>query len=177
MIHSFPRLGALALALLLPLAACDSGSDGSDGGDFDVTDYVGTYTGAVTTNFTTADSTITAAAPISIRVAAPASGNTVTLTITPTPGDPITLNGTYDANGAVFSIPNSTLVMRIDGDGDVSGTGTLPFFDVTLRATTTGRVTSARFDLTADVTVTEGSATVPANSSGTVRFEAVRSST
>lgn len=173
MIRTLSRLGALLL-LLVSVAACDSSSDG---GDFDVTDYVGIYTGAVTTEFETADSTITAVAPVSITVAAPAGGNTVTLAITPTGGDPITLNGTYDATGAVFPVPNSTLVIRIDGDGDVSGTGTLPFFDVTLRATTAGRVTSARFLLTADFTVTEGTDTTPVGTTGSVRFEALRSST
>ncbi len=173
MIRTLSRFGALLL-LLVTVAACDSGDSGSD---FDVTDYVGTYTGAVTTEFTVADSTVTAATPITVVVAAPSGGNAVTLRITPTGGDPITLSGTYDADGAVFSIPNSTLVMRIDGDGNVSGTGTLPFFDVTLRATMTGRVTTPRFLLTADVTVTEGTDTVPVGTMGSIRFEALRSST
>lgn len=173
MIRTLSRLGALAL--LLPLAACDSTTD-DDGGSFDVTAYTGTYTGAATTTFTTPDTTLTTTTALGVAIAAPAGGNAVTITMTPTGGTPVVFSGTYDANGAVFPVPNSTLVMRVDSDGDISGDGTLPFFDVTLDAETSGRITRERFLLTADVRVTEGNDEVPDGATGRIEFEALRSS-
>ena len=163
------RLGALAL--LLALAACDSTDDA---GSFDVADYVGTYNGAATVRFDGPDGPVEQSTPLVVRVVAPAGGNTVTITLTPEGGEPIVFAGTHDADGAVFPVSGSTLVMRVDADGDISGTGTLPFFDVTLRATTSGRVTPERLLITADVEVTEGTPDTPAGTEGQVTFEALR---
>lgn len=166
-----PRLLA-ALAAVLLVAGCDS----SDPDTFRVTDYVGTYTGAVTTSFSTPDTTVTAVTALTVSVAVPAGGNTVVVTMTPAGSAPVVFNGTYDTNGAVFPVPNSTLVVRVAANGAISGAGTVPFFDLGLQATTTGSITSARFLLTANVTVVQGNAEVPAGATGVITFEALRSS-
>ncbi len=169
MARFLPRFGVLVL--LLALAACDS----SDGGDtFDVADYVGTYNGTARTTFDGPDGPVEQSTALVVRVTAPASGNTVRITMTPAGGEPIVFNGTHDANGAVFPVPGSTLVMRVDADGDVSGSGTLPFFDVTLQATTSGSVTPQRILITADVEVIEGTPDTPAGTNGEITFEALR---
>ncbi len=169
MLRLTSRLGALAL--VIALAACDSADNDAA---FRVADYVGTYNGAATVRFDGPDGPVEQSTPLTVRVTAPAGGNTVTITMTPEGGTPIVFNGTHDADGAVFPVPNSTLVMRVDGDGDVSGSGTLPFFDVTLRATTSGRITPERLLITADVEVTEGTPDTPAGTGGEVTFEALR---
>lgn len=169
MARLLPRVGVLALALTL--AACDS-ADG--GATFVAADYVGTYNGTATTRFDGPDGPVEQSTALVVRVAAPATGNAVTITMTPEGGEPIVFAGTHDANGAVFPVPGSTLVMRVDADGDVSGTGTLPFFDVVLRATTSGRITPQRLLITADVEVTEGTPDTPAGTDGRVTFEALR---
>lgn len=169
MIRLLPRLGALAL--VLALSACDS-ADG--GATFDVADYVGSYNGTATTRFDGPDGPVEQSTALAVVVTAPAGRNTVRITMTPAGGEPIIFNGTHDANGAVFPIPGSTLVMRVDADGDVSGTGTLPFFDVVLQASTSGRITPQRLLITADVEVTEGTPETPAGTEGQVTFEALR---
>ena len=173
MIRLTSRLGALALVLpfVLALAACDSTDDDAT---FVAADYVGTYNGASTVRFDGPDGPVEQSTALAVQVVAPAGGNTVTITMTPEGGDPIVFAGTHDANGAVFPVPGSTLVMRVDADGDVSGSGTLPFFDVVLRATTSGRITPARLLITADVEVTEGTPDTPAGTGGEITFEALR---
>lgn len=157
--------------LFLAVVGCDSGSDTP----FDVSAYVGTYTGTILLTENGSDAPDPIETPATVVVSASESARTVRIAISSDGTDALVLNGTYDEDGAVFPLTDngSTVVLRVDGDGDISGSGTTPFFDVTVRLEADGRATSSRFDLTLDFTVTEGNGgTTPTGTSGTVRVEA-----
>lgn len=163
--------GLALAAVLLLLTGCDS----SDDDTFDVTEYVGTYDGTVTI---AVDGEDPSEAPVAIVVSASESARTVTLSIG-TGGDaPLVIPGTFDANGAVFPIASagSTLILRVDADGDISGSGTMPFFDVVVDVDADGRITRPSLTMTLDFEVIEGNGgTTPTGDTGRVTFSGTRS--
>lgn len=183
-----PRLLSVLLAGLVLAAAptvltgCDAG-DSDDGGLFSIETYLGTYTGTSTTTSQVGGVSQTVVQPASVVVARGAveGEGTVTLDLGPAaPGAddpaPIVLEGTYDEDGVELRFPddNVSLVVRVDADGDISGNGTAPVFDLTVELEADGRATADSFDLSIGAVVTTGNDDVPVGSSFSVVIEADR---
>lgn len=167
------------LAGLLALAACDSGGDDA----FDVGDYVGQYSGTVTTTFRNGPTTTSTTAPLVVTVATPGASNVVTVTFDAGPAEaggedpaPATIPGTYSDTGARFAVADgaNSFVFTVDEDGDIDGSGNSQFFGLGLTLSPSGRITGQQFDLDVDVVVAMGNADVPTGSTGLISIDAAR---
>lgn len=168
---------SLALVALLALSACDS----NDSSTFDIDAYTGSYTGTSTLTFRTGTATTTTTAPVTVTVAKSGT-NIVTATIDPGVGsdgtdpDPVVFPGTYSSTGARFAaaVPGSSVVITVDGDGDIDGSGNVDLFGVGIALAPSGRIADRSFRLDVGLNVTGGNADVPTGSTGSVVITASR---
>ena len=126
------------LAALAVAAGCDSGES------FDVSDYVGTYTG--TRSLIEGDTGSTDVQDVTFEISADEAAGTVALVLTSDFGPPERLTGTYDGDGLRVRVSQSGVTVSFDVavDGDVTGT----FEGFGQGGPITGQLTPTRFDLT-----------------------------
>lgn len=173
------RRFSLLLVLAVLAVGCDSsGSDNDDdgpAGPFDAQAYVGDYTGAALVSVATPDTSYVAAAQ-AVTVSIAASGGSATINVTPEEGDPLTFAGSYDDDGAVLPLTDggSTLVLRLDREGDVSGTGTVRLGTLRFRAEADGSISPTNLSVTLALVVSEGNEALPVGSRATVTLGARR---
>ena len=149
---SRPRLfalAALAAALLLPLAGCDSGGD-RDG--FNIGDYVGTYRGGFKgrSSFFGQTQTVDEAGTATF---AKTGAGTVTLTFmngaSGPDAEPEAIPGTYDENGMAFTLTDEDTGQRlpftVNAAGEVEGSVALAEEGITGTLTVSGSLTPRRF--------------------------------
>ena len=133
----------LALCALLAVLAA-SGCDGvGSEPTFDISAYLGTYTG---TRTIIEDDRASLIEGVTFEIAADEAARTVTLTLTPDIGAPEVLRGAYDDGGIDIASSYGGLAVSFSvvPDGTVSGT-----WEVTDQgAAVSGTLTPARFDLT-----------------------------
>ncbi len=171
------RSAALPLVALLALSACDSGGSSS----FDIDAYTGAYTGTATLSLRRGTETTTTTAPVTVTIAK-SGANVVTATIDPGMGsdgtdpDPIVFPGTYSDTGARFAAaaPGSSVVITVDGDGDLDGSGNIDLFGVGITLAPSGRITNRSLRIDVGLNVTSGNAETPTGSTGSAVVTATR---
>ena len=141
-------LASLLVALLV--SGCDGVTSEST---FDVSAYVGTYTG--TRAVIDAGSRDTE--NVTFAIATNDASRTVTLTLTPESGPPEVLTGAYNDGGIDISTTQSGITIGFSVLPDESIVGTFSAFGQT--GTISGTLTPTRFDLTFTPTDPDGART------------------
>ena len=129
------RLFSVAAAFLLT-SGCDSG------GAFDISPYLGVYTGTRTIT----DEGRVEVEDVTFTVTADEAAGTVAFTLRSEFGGPERIDGTYDEGGVQVDVSQSVVSLRfvVDPDGDVRGTYTV----ADEPGDVSGRLTPSQFDLT-----------------------------